>query len=221
MSNRVVKTLHKISKKQPRTPHDTLHCVHMRIRQVRKFEEYCHSKSKSFSPLTRPTSEAEALLIEPDDFPDLLSSDTDEDESNSDIQDIGNTLQENNKLQTVAHFIADSRTQIYENIPKDLLDAASSTNKILIDNLPPRLPEDEFQKIFHRFGGALFSHTYTSRLFEVGQHQMLPSDISDLNKGAKRWSQVQKVESWQLFLIQFRRLNQTLMLSSSSPLKVI
>lgn len=174
----------------------------MRIRQVKTPEEYRQPKSNSFSPLTRPTTDTS--LVE-GDYIDLNSPNFEEEELSSDLEDV-EQLQDIQSLQTVAQFLADSREHIFDNIPKDLLEAASSTNKILIDNLPPRLPEDEFQKIFHRFGGAHFSHVYTSRLFEVGQHQMLPSDISDLNKGAKRWSQVQKVKQDVTLLTLFQAI---------------
>jgi hypothetical protein len=189
---RAVQILPKVNQKTQRNT-STNHCVHMRIRQAKGPADYRKSKSKSFSPSTRQSEDTS--LLDSEEISELNSSLSEfEDDLNSDIDEFSHGLQEIQSLQSVAQFISDSRQNIYENISPEMLAAASPEHKILIDNLPPRLSDEEFQKIFHRLdGGPLFYHIYTSRLFEVGQHQMLPSDISDLNKGAKRWSQVRKV----------------------------
>ena len=165
----------------------------MKIRQVKGAGDYRKSKSQSFSPATREPEETS--LLDSEEICELNSSLSEfEEDVNSDLDELSVSHQESQSLQTVAQFISDSRENIYENISPEMLAASSPEYKILIDNLPPRLSDEEFHKIFHRLdGGPLFYHIYTSRLFEVGQHQMLPSDISDLNKGAKRWSQVRKV----------------------------
>jgi hypothetical protein len=194
--DRALHTLPKINQKTSKRNTSTNHCVHMKVRQVKGPADYRKSKSKSFSPYTRQPEETS--LLDSEEISELNSSLSEFDEDvTSDLEELvpSHFLHETqSSLQTVAQFISDSRPNLYENISPEMLAAASPEYKILIDNLPPRLSDEEFQKIFQRLdGGPVFYHIYTSRLFEVGQHQMLPSDISDLNKGAKRWSQVRKV----------------------------
>jgi hypothetical protein len=160
-----------------------VHCVNMRVRQVKESSEYSQSKSQSFAPSTRHSAETSLLDSPNESLPELdVDEDFEEDREEDELQ----------SLQTVAQFLSESREN-FQNISQEMIDAAPSTNKILIDNLPPRLTSEEFQKIFRRLdGGPLFYHQYSSRLFEVGQ-EMLPSDISNINKGVNKWSQVQKV----------------------------
>lgn len=166
------------------------------IREISNYDLFDTPK-ENFEPLFRKTSSTFLRNDIKDDFFDEITplEDTEvrigKELSFREFDDLADP--ETAEFKTIAQFIHDSRTDIYRNISEEFLEASDSTYKILIDNLPPRITDQEFKQIFERMHGVKFYQIYNSRAFEASGNQVFPADSFDPNQKIKKWSQVKKV----------------------------
>ena len=102
-------------------------------------------------------------------------------------------------LHSMYHPDAPSVEAINDNwesyVEDDMLSATSSENKLLVDNLPPRIKSAELKFAFRRMGRVKFIKIFHTNKFEANV-PILPSNIQKVNRGAKTMSQVKKVSNY-------------------------